>query len=268
MPKLARAAALGCLLLAGCSDFHYERKAGRASDSLHVVQSEAALIAVMGTGLQQNMSPSDAARSAAKAAYASFRPETCLESHVLNRTVVHELKDCGGPWSLEHVTGEVTVEFGRTRRGLTYRLRSTGLQVRGAPMDIDHGGLLERRDNRTRIEAKTRGRATGPRGFALVRDGRYELSWRSAHGPATCLQLAGTWETISPPRGASYETRLRNFRRCKAQCPASGGSMTWTGKRRTLRLDYDASPIAHWKTGRRRAGTVSLFCGPREGAES
>lgn len=253
--------ALACLValalpLGACRlEEAYARWASQASDSTDVVSGESAMLIAATEGADPSMSAEEAAVAASDHATTFFQPAGCLTAVVSGRTVVYTLDDCTGPYGLVHVTGDVTVEYTIQGDGLGFTATAEALDINGASVDIANQGVYRRVGTTHEITGSVSGRGVGPRGNSFTRTGNRTVTWDPA---SACLALDGTWMT--DVEGRAWTTVVDGFEKCGHACPASGGSIAWSSDKGSLRLDYDGTAVAAWRTGAGREGTVDLYC--------
>lgn len=231
--------------------------ASEAVDSTDVAQSEAALVVAAADGATTGAKAEDVAAAAVANAKSQYQPAACVTAKLVGKsTVEYTLSDCTGPFGLVHVSGTLDVDFQTAADGLHFHATGSGLDINGGAIDVDATGVYAETGADKVLTVQTNGKGTGPRGTAITRQGEYVATW-SGDG---CFGLDGDWTTTV---GAiAWDTAVDAFERCDAQCPAAGGSITWTGKAgRSLHVGFDGSDAAKWETSSGRSGTIDLFCG-------
>jgi len=235
-----------------------EPVAGEAVDSVDVAQNEAALVVAASDTAGAEATADQAAQAAVTAAPTAYSPKECVTAELTGKsTVLYTLDDCTGPYGLIHVTGEVTVVFSDQSDGLHAHATATGLSINGATIDLDANATYEVSGTQKTLSVTTQGKGTGPRGNSITRSGEYTATWDSG---TSCFGLDGDWSTRVGV--VAWDTKVAGYDRCATECPASGGSISWTGQNgKSLTVTFDGTDAAKWQTSTGKSGTVDLFCG-------
>lgn len=260
MKRVALASALVVFVVA-CPrpESQDERWAEEAVDSTDVAKSEAGILIAGIDGADMNMTAVQIATNAEGTASTNYQPSNCVTVSRVDAVLTYELEDCTGPFGLVAVTGIVTVTYSLVAEGIKAEAVANGLLVNGSTMDINATGIYSISGDTQTLAVETRGDGTGPRGVTFVRDGSYTLTWDDAAG---CAGLDGDWSTQT--LGRTWSTTVSGFSKCQNRCPASGGSISYTGgfSGVTVTVSFDGSPAAAWQSSRGKSGTIGLFCIP------
>jgi hypothetical protein len=260
MRRILAAAAVMAMVV-GCGRGVEADSAEDADESVTVSSTESALTAELSDEVSQPMSstPEQLAMNAVTRVGARFKPQGCATSMQTGATVVYTLNDCTGPYGLVKVTGTLTAVYSRAAGGgVQVVITGTGVKANDATMDVNSTVIATQANGVKTANVTINGAGTGPRGGSVTRKGSYVVTYDTA---AECITINGTWETGTTRAGAS--TAVSNFKRCKGECPAAGGTITHTSARNeVVVVTYDGSPVAKWTSSAQgRSGTVNLRCG-------
>lgn len=251
--------AAGLAALFSCGPTQEVTGAEDGDEAASVTSNESALTSELSDEASQPMSASaaDLAASAGTRVASHLQPASCFTKTVTGSTVVFVLTDCTGPYGLVHLTGTLTAVYSRDANGgVDVTITGSGVKANGAVIDLDATVVATQTNGVRNATVTTHASGTGARGFALSREGTYELSYDPA---AECLTLNGTWTTTVGLKTAS--TTIANYTRCKGTCPAAGGSLVHVARTgAAVTVTYDGSANASWASTNGKSGTIALTC--------
>lgn len=227
--------------------------AEEASDSMDGVTAQAALVVAAMDGMTPSVTPEEAANAAAANA-STFWTEGCFTYLIDGATITYELTACSGTFGLVEVTGTVVVTYRATTSSFGFDITTTNLTIGESTVSYQLSGDVATDARNVRVTAT--GSAAGRRGHMISTEGTYDLRWNGSSG---CAGIDGSWTTTVGPN--SYTTSVSNWQRCNDNCPASGGSISYTGPNASVILTYDGSNKASWTSGEGGSGDLDLFCG-------
>jgi len=240
------------ILLCSCASAGAEF-AEQAGDSIDAVTVEAALIVASMDGMSAGTTPEEAANASATNA-AEFWTDGCFMWTIDGASITYTMTACAGPFGLTAVTGSVTITYRETGSAYGFDITATDLMVGESSVSFMVSAEVST-DGRN-VSVTTSGGAAGRRGHMITRDGSYELRW---NGSAQCAGIDGSWSTTVA--GQSFTTAVTNWQRCANDCPASGGSISYTGPNASIVVSYDGSNEASWTSAEGGSGSLGLLCG-------
>lgn len=225
--------------------------------------NESALISASGDELTAEpsaMTDEQLATTATVKAKARFKNGCVTATQKLN-VVTYVMVDCTGPYGLVKVSGTMVVTYTRQPDGSIKAVgQGTGLKVNDGTLDLDAVAVYSKDANGVETAVvETHGKGTGAKGNTGDRVGNYTLTRDQAAG---CMTLNGKWSTVwNGSKAATSSTQVSGLVKCKAACPAAGGTITHTGVLgRTITLSLDGSNVAQWSSSGGKSGTVDLAC--------
>ena len=227
--------------------------ADQASDSMDAVTVEAALIVAAMDGMNAATTPEEGANNSATNA-AEFWTEGCFMWTIDGASITYDLTECTGVFGLKAVTGSVTITYRETASSFGFDITSTNLAIGDATVSFTVNADVS--TDARNVSVTTSGGATGRRGHVISREGTYDLRWNSS---STCAGIDGSWTTTVG--GLAFTTAVTNWQRCANDCPANGGSISYTGPDASVVVSYDGSSEASWTSGAGGSGTLNLNCG-------
>lgn len=232
-----------------------------ADESVAVTTAESALSAELSDEVAQpvSMPAEEVANAAATRIASGVQPAGCLTKTVVGSTVTYVFNNCTGRYGLVKVTGTITAVYSRaTGGGIQVVATGKGMKANNVTFDLQATVKATQTGNVKKAEVVSDSTGSGPRGAAVVRQGNYTATYDAETG---CVTLDGTWETTVALRKAT--TTVTNFKTCKGQCPAAGGSISHKSIRNVVvTVTYDGTATAAWTSSpNNRSGTVKLLCG-------
>ncbi len=251
--------AAGLAALFSCGPTQEVTGAEDGDEAASVTSNESALTSELSDEATQPMSASaaDLAASAGDRVATHLAPAGCFTKTVSGATVTFVLTDCTGPYGLVHLTGTLTAVYARDPAGgVDVTITGSGVKANGAVLDLNATVVATQTNGVRNATVTTHATGTGARGFALTREGTYDLSYDPT---AECLTLDGSWTTTVGLKTAS--TTIANYTRCKGTCPAAGGSLVHTTRAgAAVTVTYDGSANAAWASSNGKSGTLALTC--------
>jgi len=228
--------------------------AEQAADSMDSVEYEIAWIAHAIDGMTASTTPEEAANASAANAGA-FWTDGCFSYTIDGASITYTLTDCAGPFELAGLSGSVMITYREAGSSYGFDIVATDLMLLGTTVSFVVSGDVST-DGRN-VNVTTSGSVLGRRNHMISHTGAYSLQW---NGSSQCAGIdSGNWETTV--EGNTYTTAVTNWRRCGTTgCPASGGSISYSGAGSFITLTYDGTRRATWTSGAGGSGTVTLFC--------
>jgi hypothetical protein len=154
------------------------------------------------------------AQGIANAASSYYAPIGCANATVSGSTVTYNFVNCTGPFSLTNLNGGLTVVASESNGLLVLTASSNGLTINGTPLIVDSQTTVTSNGNNRSASIVSHTRDPGR---VDSRDAQLTVQW--VKGEA-CFGAAGTDTSVSS--GTTSTTTLTDFRKCAAQCPATG----------------------------------------------
>jgi len=233
------------------------------TDASEVESQSSSLTAsfVLGAG-----STTDAGQAATTATAArAFFTAGCLRTRVdaAQKTAVHDLTDCGGPWGLVHVTGTVTLIYESVttpdgRPALRVDVSGTGLKLNRSIADYNATAVIAADGLAREMHWTGHIAGTTARGRAYTRDADWTVRWTAGE---PCIALDGT--ATGTVMNRTIQTTVSDYRRCKNDCPAAGGRIVVQNTRTSaeVSIDYDGGDSATFTEANGRTVHIALACG-------
>lgn len=271
MPVSARVALLALTLFcapftagAGCQDddapvlgkTEDQQTASDQTDSTAETSAEAVLVQALSTADPTATNGDELAGSAVDQA-ADELGSGCVVAVADKNIVTYTLTACTGPWGLNTVTGTVVATYTLAEDGrIQAAFQGTGLTINNSTGDWKATALRSVAGNVRTLEVSTDWKGLTADNRPTSRKGDYTavLDFNQM-----CLGLDGVWNTKIGL--VAWDTVVDAYSVCLNECPADGGSVTWTAGAKETVLVYDGSDVANWSNNNGASGTVNLACG-------
>jgi hypothetical protein len=234
--------------------------AAEAVDSTSLAQTEASLLVPSVDGAVATDTPEAIATAAAGKAPTFYQPASCVTATASGATVSYALQDCSGPFGLAHVSGTIAVTYSVSAAGVGVSATGKGVGASGVQLDVDVQATYATSGSAATLTVQSTSSGTGPLGNTVSHEGSYTTTWDDA---TSCLGVTGTWTTTGA-LGRKWSTTVSGLDACAGECPASGGSIAYTGGilGESVTVDFTGGDTASWSTSAGRDGTIDLVCTP------
>jgi hypothetical protein len=194
-----------------------------------------------------------------------FFPAGCATSEVDRAdpsTVIHTFDGCTGPWGLVRVSGKITVTYSATTLdgapALMLEVTGDDVRIRKSTADFHAKAVLGGSGANRTMTYSAELSGTTARGHTTARTVDWTAKWRVGE---QCLTLDGTTKGSIADR--SIRTTIRDFQRCKSECPAAGGRITIENEntRASVALEFDGSATAKVRSSDGTTASIALACG-------